>query len=62
VSDLFFLSAHQLAKGIRDRTFSAVEVLNAHLEQIAKHNAKLNAIITLNETEARQRAEAADKE
>jgi amidase len=47
--NLVFASAYQLAQRIRDREVSAVEVLDAHLAQIAKHNAKLNAICTLME-------------
>ena len=61
MSDLVFLPAHTLAKGIRDRTFSSVEVLQAHLTQIKKHNAKLNAIVTLDDERAIQRAKAADE-
>jgi amidase len=61
LSDLVFLPAYQLAKGIRDRTFSSVEVLEAHLAQIAKHNPKLNAIVTLNEERALKRAKEADE-
>lgn len=62
MSDLIFTSACQLAQMIRDRKVSAVEVLDAHLEQIAKHNSKLNAICTLNEEQARQRAKQADED
>jgi amidase len=58
--DLVFLSASQLAQGIRDRTFSATEVLNAYLAQIAQHNPALNAVVTLNESQARLQAQAAD--
>jgi len=61
MSDLVFTPAHQLAGMIRDRTVSAVEVLEAHLRQISKHNAKLNAICTLDEERARQRAKRADQ-
>lgn len=61
MSYLVFLPAHELAKGIRDRTFSAVEVLEAYLAQIVKHNTKLNAICTLDEEKARQRAKQADE-
>jgi amidase len=61
MDDLVFYSAYQLAQGIRDRTFSAVEVLDAHLAQIARHNPALNAIVTLNESEARLQAKAADE-
>ena len=62
MSDLVFVSASQLAQMIRDRNVSAVEVLDAHLERIAKHNSKLNAICTLDEEQARQRAKQADEE
>ncbi|MDM9383072.1 amidase [Chlorogloeopsis sp. ULAP01] len=61
MSDLVFTPAHQLAQMIRDRVVSAVEVLDAHLVQIAKHNSKLNAICTLDEERARQRAKQADE-
>ena len=61
MSDLTFLTVHQLAQGIREKSFSAVEVLEAHLEQIAKHNDRLNAIVTLNEARARKRAIEADE-
>jgi len=61
MDDLVFLPAHQLARMIRDREISAVEVLNAYLTQIAKHNPQLNAICTLNEDNAHARAKQADE-
>ena len=61
MNDLTFLPAYQLAQGIRERTFSSVEVLDAHLEQITKHNSKLNAVATLDEERARKRATEADE-
>ncbi len=61
MSDLVFTPAHQLAQMIRDRTVSSVEVLDAYLAQIAKHNTKLSAICTLDEERARQRAKLADE-
>ena len=61
MSDIVFLTAHELAKGIRDRTFSAVEVLDAYFTQIVKHNSKLNAVCTLDEDKARKRAKEADE-
>ncbi|WP_017716086.1 amidase [Kamptonema formosum] len=61
MSNIVFTSAHQLADAIRKREISAVEVLDAHLTQIAKHNSKLNAICTLDEARARQRAKQADE-
>ncbi|MEO1146286.1 MAG: amidase [Cyanobacteria bacterium J06638_22] len=59
--DLTFAPARQLAQMICDRQVSAVEVLDAHLAQVAQHNAKLNAICTLNEDQARDRARQADE-
>lgn len=61
MSDLVFTPAHQLAQMIRERVVSAVEVLDAHLVQIAKHNSTLNAICTLDEQRVRQRAKLADE-
>ncbi|MBW4624046.1 MAG: amidase [Brasilonema octagenarum HA4186-MV1] len=61
MTDLVFTPAHQLARMIRARTVSAVEVFDAHLTQIVKHNTKLNAICTLDEKRARQRAKQADE-
>lgn len=61
MDDLVFLPAHQLAQMIRDRQVSAVEVLDAHLAQIAKHNSKLHAVCTLDEDSARARAQQADE-
>jgi amidase len=56
-----FTPAYQLAQMIRDRKISAVEVLEAHLAQINKHNSKLNAVCTLDEDNARARAKQADE-
>ena len=69
MNNLVFLSASQIAKAIRDsasadlsvRSFSSVEVIEAHFEHIAFHNPKLNAIITLNLENAYQRAKEADE-
>ncbi|WP_341730928.1 amidase [Microcoleus sp. EPA2] len=61
MSSLTFTSAHQLARMIRDRKVSAVEVLDTYLTQIALHNSKLNAICTLDEDKARTRAKLADE-
>ncbi|MEM7759599.1 MAG: amidase family protein, partial [Cyanobacteria bacterium P01_A01_bin.40] len=61
MSNLVFLPAYRIAQGIRDRTFSAVEVLEAYLAWITKHNLKLNAIATLDEARARTRAKEADE-
>jgi amidase len=68
MSDLVFKSAVELAQMIRGssasrsvRQISAIELLDAHLKQIAQHNSKLNAICTLDEENARIRAKQADE-
>lgn len=60
MTNLTFVPAHRLAQMIRDRQVSAVEVLDAYLSQITKHNSKLNAICTLDQENARARAKQAD--
>ncbi len=55
-----WLTATQLAQAIRERQLTAIQVLDAHLAQIAEHNPKLNAIVTLDESGARERAHQAD--
>src|SRR5919202_3970622 len=60
MDSLLFAPAHELATAIRQRHVSASEVVEAHLAQIALHNPALNAIVTLDEDSAKQRAEAAD--
>ncbi|RUU45868.1 amidase [Mesorhizobium sp. M6A.T.Ce.TU.002.03.1.1] len=59
--DLVFSSTTELAAAIRDRRISAVEVLDAHLAQIDRHNEAVNAVVTLDREGARQRAEKADE-
>jgi amidase len=61
MTNLNFASAHQLARMIRGKEVSAVEVLDAYLAQISKHNSKLNAICTLDADNARTRAKLADE-
>src|SRR3954469_17005414 len=54
-------TATELAAGIRERAFSAREVMEAHLERIAEVNPRVNAIVTLMEPEqALALADAAD--
>ncbi len=60
-SDIVFLPLLDLAAGIRKGTFSSVEVLEAHLAQIARHNPSVNAVVTRNEQGARSRAAEADR-
>ncbi len=60
MTDLIFAPAHQLAQMIRDRQVSSLEVIEAYLAQISRHNTQLNAICTLDAENARSRATAAD--
>jgi amidase len=47
------LSAREIAKRVKSRELSAVQVLDAHLARIAAENPKVNAICTLAEDKAR---------
>lgn len=53
-------SARELARLIRSRAVSPVEVLDAHLSVIRRLNPALNAIVTLAEEQARAAAKAAE--
>ena len=61
MNDLVFTPAHQLARMIKEQSVSAVEVLEAYLNQISRHNSKLNAICTFNDRalETAKQADAA---
>jgi len=59
--DLVFATASQLAQMIRNKEVSASEVLEAYLEQINKHNGKVNAIATLDADRAKKVAFEADE-
>lgn len=54
-------SATALASGIRTGSLSAVEVLDAHLNQISEVNPAVNAIVTLDIPGALAQARAADR-
>jgi len=54
------LSLAGLATGLRERSFSSVELTAALLAQIAERNPQLNAFITVTADEALQQAAAAD--
>lgn len=60
MQELHFLPAHRLAALVRAREVSALELLEAHLAQVARHNPRLNALVTLDEERARARARLAD--
>jgi amidase len=54
-------SAEQVAKAIRRRETSAVEVLAEQLDRIARYDSGLCSVVTLDAEAARGRAEEADK-
>ena len=54
-------SARELARLIRERAVSPVEVLDAHLAAIAEINPKLNAIVTLAAAQAQDAARQAER-
>lgn len=58
--DLCFLSAKRLVSLIRSRKISALEVMQAHLEQIDRVNPEVNAIVTLLPDRALQGAREVD--
>ncbi|KMO41811.1 amidase [Methylobacterium variabile] len=62
-SDLVMMRATDLARAIRDRAVSAREVMQAHLDQIARHNPAVTAIVSLRDPDMLlAEAEAADRE
>ena len=54
-------SASELVQQFRNKDISAVELLEDHLERIALINPDINAVVTLDEDRARERAAAADE-
>ncbi|MFC7587446.1 hypothetical protein ACFQYP_29870 [Nonomuraea antimicrobica] len=60
MSELHYLTATELARLIKTRQVSAVEVLQAHLDRIEEVNPRLNAIVTLAAERALDAARAAD--
>jgi amidase len=61
ITELCFMTAHEMAQMIRRREISAVEVMEAHLSQIARVNPKVNANVTLLPERAMAGARAADE-
>lgn len=47
MDEIIFATASDLAAAIRERRVSAVEVVEAHLRQIERHNPEINAVVTL---------------
>ena len=60
-SELVFLTATELSQKIRNKKVSAVEVLEAHLEQIEAVNPSVNAIVTYLPDYAMDKARQADE-
>jgi amidase len=58
--ELCFLTATELARRIRRRDVSCVEVMRAHIDQIERVNPKVNAIVTFLPEPALEAAAAAD--
>ncbi len=52
--ELNWLSAAKLAKAYKKKTISPVEVARACLDQIARHDAKLNAMCLIDEKAIRK--------
>lgn len=60
-SELCLMTATELARRLRKREVSALEVLEAHLKHIEQVNPKVNAIVTLAPDAAREQARLADE-
>jgi amidase len=60
MNELCFLSATELARRIRSRHVSALEVLHAHIAQIERENPRVNAIVTTTFEQAEADARAVD--
>jgi Asp-tRNA(Asn)/Glu-tRNA(Gln) amidotransferase A subunit family amidase len=60
MSKIIFGTIAEIAAGIRERKFSAVEVVDAHLARITELQPKLNAFVHLDADGARARALAAE--
>lgn len=55
------LTIAELAKGLRDKQFSSVELTQHYLNRIKQYNPQLNAFITVTEEVALQKAQEADQ-
>ncbi len=60
--DICFATARQQLKMLADRDISAVELLEAHLQQIERCNPSVNAMVTLAEELARDQAAEVDRQ
>ena len=60
MSDLNSFSAAEMAEHIRKRSFSPVELVQAHYNRIRKRNSLLNAFVDLDEDHALEQAHYAE--
>ncbi len=60
LKELTEASATALARAIREREVSSLEVIDAHLDRIDAVNPKLNAVVQFDADDARQQARKAD--
>jgi amidase len=58
--NICFMSATEMVRSICAKQLSAAEIMSAHLEQIARVNPKVNAIVTLVADQAMEQARHAD--
>lgn len=61
MSELWYTSAVDLARGIREGALSPVEVVDAHLERIDARNDEINAFETVTAERAREEAKEAER-
>ena len=58
---LTMLTAFELARRVRAREISPVAIVEAHLDAIARHNPRLNAVVTLTAERALDQARALER-
>ena len=61
MTEIAYLPAHRLAGMLRSREIGCLELLEHHLDRVARFNPALNAIIWIDAERARERARAADR-
>ena len=59
--EFYKLSALEIAKGVKNKNWTASEVLSAHLERIKEFDGQINAVVTLSEERARKDAKEIDR-
>ncbi|UAT43212.1 Asp-tRNA(Asn)/Glu-tRNA(Gln) amidotransferase subunit GatA [Anaplasmataceae bacterium AB001_6] len=61
MNSLCHLTITEMATGLRKKSFSSVDLVNAHLKMIKKFNSDLNAYVTITEDYAIEQAKKADE-